>query len=148
MSILAKILGHLKSSSTEDRKAREEIQKVLALPFEQVKQRALELISDSHRFEVVTEHFSENASIETLGPILQEFFSHFESVKEVNGDFFVGRKAVTRSSLRAGFMKIGSDFASSELVTRPGEDRIFIVTDSEHRLDGLPTIYHNIVLLE
>ena len=82
----------------------------------------------------------ENASIETLGPLLRDFFSHFDSVKEINGDFALSPQSVARSSLRPGFIKIGSDFASSELVTRPGEDQVFIVTDSEHVLVGLPTI--------
>ena len=67
---------------------------------------------------------------------------------ETNGDFSAARGAVNKSSLRPGFLKIGTDYADSELVVRPGEDRVFIVTDSEHKLDGLPTIYHNIYLLQ
>jgi hypothetical protein len=138
----------MKSRSSVDRKADEDIQRVLALPFEQVKQRALDLIADTSRFKSVTENLSDKREIERLGPILRDFFSHFESVQEINGDFSVSRLAVGDSSLRPGFLKIGSDFAHSELVARHGEDRVFIVTDSEHRLDGLPTIYHNIYLLE
>jgi len=148
MNILVKLLQGFKSRSSVDRKAREDMQKVLALPFEQVKQHALDLIADSRRFRYIANNLSNNPAIDKLGPILQDFFSHFESVEEVNGDFSVSRKAVGDSLLRPGFLKIGSDFADSELVARPGEDRVFIVTDAEHVLDGLPTIYHNIYLLE
>jgi len=148
MNILVKLLQGLKSRSSANRKAREDIQRVLALPFEQVKQHALDLIADTRRFRCVTENFSNNPEIERLGPVLRDFFSHFERVEEVNGDFSVSRQAVGNSSLRPGFLKIGSDFAHSELVARPGEDEVFIVTDGEHVLDGDPTIYHNIFLLE
>ena len=148
MNIFAKLIQGLKSRSTADRTAKEDIQRVLALPFEQVKQHALELISDQHRFRSVTDNLSNNPTIEKLGPVFREFFSHFESVEEVNGDFAVSRQSVADSALRPGFLKVGSDFEHSELVVRPGEDRVFIVTDSEHVLDGLPTIYHNIYLLE
>ncbi len=147
MSILVKLIQFLTSRTSIDRKAREDIQMVRALPFDQVKQRAVDLIANPLRFEMIRENLSDNPEIERLGPILRDFFSRFESVREINGDFFVSRRAVGYSVLRPGFLKIGSDFASSELVTRPGEDEVFIVTDAEHRLDGLPTIYHNICLL-
>jgi len=149
VNILAKLIQILKSRSKANREAQEDIQRVLALPFEQVKQHALGLIGDTRRFRVAAVgDLSNNSAMDKLGPVLRDFFSHFESVQEVNGDFFVSRKAVCDSALRPGFLKIGSDFAHSELVVRPGEDRVFIVTDAKHTLDGLPTIYHNICLLE
>jgi len=86
--------------------------------------------------------------IENLGPVLRDFLLRFESVAEANGDFSVGRRTVGNSKLRPGFLKIGSDFANSELIVKPGSDHVFIVTDADHRLDGLPTLYHNIYLLE
>ena len=146
--MLVRILQAWKSRSPVNRKAIEDIQTVRALPFDQVRQHALGLIADRRRFECITEKLSDNREIERLGPILRDFFSHFENVREVHGDFSVSRQAVGDSSLRTGFLKIGSDLAYSELVCRPGEDKVFIVTDGDHVLDGLPTIYHNICLLE
>lgn len=148
MNLFVKFLQGLKSRSRANRKAKEDIQKVLALPFEHVKRHALDLISDTHRFRSVTQNLSDNPAIEDLGPVLRDFFSRFESVEEVNGDFSVSRQLVADSVLRPGFLRVGIDFEDSELVVRPGEDRVFIVTDDQHRLDGLPTIYHNIYLLE
>jgi hypothetical protein len=87
---------------------------------------------------------SGNLAIEKLGPVLRDFFSRFESVEEASGDFSVSRRSVADSALRSGFLKIGSEVVHSEIVVRPGEDRVFIVTDGEHALDGLPTIYLNI----
>jgi len=148
VNILARILQRIKSRTVADIQARAEIQKVLALPFDQVKQHALELLADPERFRCVTKNLTDNPLIESLGPTLRAFFLRFESVAEINGDFFVGRGTVGNSKLRPGFLTIGSDFAHSELVAKQGDDRVFIVTDAEHRLDGLPTIYHNICLLE
>jgi len=138
----------LRSRGAAETKAKERIQRVLALPFPEVKQRALSLIADSRKFRYTKGNSSDNPAIQRLGPVLQDFFSQFETVEQVGGDSFVSRKVVSESSLRPGFLTIGSDFAHSELVVRRGEDRVFIVTDSEHKLDdGLPTIYHNICLL-
>jgi hypothetical protein len=116
--------------------------------FQEVKQDALDLLGDSRRFRSVPGPGAPNPSIETLGLVLREFFERFDSVEEINGEFAVSRQAVRPSTIRPGFVRIGSDFAHSELVTKPGDDRVFIVTDTEHALDGLPTIYHNIYLLE
>src|SRR5438876_4654172 len=73
MNILVKLLQGLKSRSSANRKAREDIQRVLALPFEQVKQHALDLIADTRRFRGVTENLSNNPEIEKLGPVLRDF---------------------------------------------------------------------------
>ena len=147
MNLLGKMIQSLKSQSSIDADARVKIQEVVALPFDEVKRHALELLADTRRFRCVKSIQSHNPSIDRLGSILQEFFARFESVAETKGDFFVGRQAVGDSTLRPGFIKIGTDFAYSELVVRPGEDRVSIVTDGEHVLDGLPTIYHSIYLL-
>jgi hypothetical protein len=138
MNRFVKLLRGLKSRSSTDRKAKVDIQRVLALPFEQVKQHALDLILDTHRFRCVTYNLSNNPAIESLGPVLRDFFSRFESVEEVNGDFSVSRQSVADSALRPGFLSVGSDFAQSELVVRPGEDRVFIVTDHSMLKTKLP----------
>ena len=113
-----------------------------------MKQHALVLLADTQRFKRVTANLSSNPAIERLGPIIRDFFSHFESVTEINGEFSISRRTVGDSSLRPGFLRIGCDFSHSELVVKPGEDHVFIATDSEHKLDRLPTIYHNIYLLQ
>lgn len=146
VNALAKVIAFFKAKSKANRQARLDIERVLGLPFEQVKQQALHLLSDSKRFRVLQAESS--TPIDNVGPILQEFFCTFDSVEELNGDFFVSRQAVAESAFRPGFIKIGTDFEHSELVVKPGEAWVFIVTDAYHRLDGLPTIYHNICLLE
>ena len=148
VNILVKILRGLKAKSPANLKAKQDIQKLLAIPFEEVKRRALAMLSDRTRFRCVVARDPTSSVGENMGPVLRDFFSHFDSVVELNGEFSVGRLLIGDSSLRSGFLKIGSDFAFSELVIRPGEDQIYIVTDSEHELDGLPTIYHIIYLLE
>ena len=143
-----KFVNAVKSKDSAEIKAKERIQEVRSLPFEEVKQRALALVEDPLRFKCVRGNLSNNPDIEKLGPILKDFFSGFERIEQVGGDFSVSRPSVGKSSLRQGFLKVGSDFANSEIVVRPGQDEVFIVTDADHVLDGLPTIYHNIYLLE
>ena len=143
-----RLVERVKSKGTAEIRAKERIQRVLSLPLEEVKQRALALIADPRRFRSVRVNLSDNPEIQKLGPILKDFFSEFESLEQIGGDFSASRPAVGESSLRPGFLKIGSDFAHSEFVVRPRQDEVFIVTDAEHVLDGLPTIYHNIYLLE
>jgi hypothetical protein len=145
--VLVRFVGGLKSRGTAEIRAKERIQEVLSLPFEEVKQRALSLMVDSRRFKCIKAKLLDDRKIRKLGPILRDFFSQFESVEQIGGEFSVSREAIEDSSLRPGFLKIGTDFAHSELVARPGQDEVFIVTDAEHVLDGLPTIYHNICLL-
>ena len=146
--MLANWLLALQRRSPAYKKAVDEIERISALPFEEVKQHALEMISDPHRFRSVTSPLSPNPLIETLGPALRDFFQCFESVKEINGEYAVSRLAVEPSRLRPGFIKIGTDFEHSELVTQVGDDRVYIVTDAEHVLDSSPTIYHDICLLD
>jgi hypothetical protein len=146
-SLCIRFFEGLRLKSSAEVRAKERIGRVLALPFEDVKQHALAVIEDGHHFRCKRGNFSSNPAIGRLGPVLRDFFANFESVEQVGGDFFVSRNIVGDSSLRPGFIKIGTDFAHSELLVRPGEDQVFIVTDCEHNLDGLPTIYHNIYLL-
>jgi hypothetical protein len=146
--MLSKLLRYWKSQSAANRKAKEDIAAVRSLPLQEARQRALKLISDTRRFRIVLDALSSNHGIERLGPLTKDFFRRFESVVEINGDFRVSRQYIGESSIRQGFVKIGSDFEDSELVVEPGVDRVFIVTDAEHKLDGMPTIYHNICLLE
>jgi hypothetical protein len=48
-------------------------------------------------------------SVDKLGPVLQDFFSHFESVQEINGDFFVSRQTVSDSALRLSALSFHLD---------------------------------------
>jgi hypothetical protein len=70
MKILVKLLELIKSRSTADRQAMEDMAKVRVLLVEVAKQRALELVADPRRFECVTGGFSNNPAIERLGPRL------------------------------------------------------------------------------
>lgn len=148
MKALGKIIRFFTSRSKVDREVAQQILRVRALPVGEAKQRALALIENPSRFETIRDSSSTNPAVGRLGPILQDFFKQFDVVREINGDFVVSRKLVGDSFLRPGFVKLGTDFAASELVCRPGDDEVFIVTDDNHILDGQPTIYHNICLLE
>jgi hypothetical protein len=150
VNTLAKWLRGWAERSPEHRQAVADIALVNSLPLEAAKRKALTLISDTKRFRTKPASSQwDNVIAKQLGPATASFFDAYESVEEIGREFAVGRAAVRASSLRQGFLRIGSDFESSELVLRPGEDRVFIVTDPEHDLDsGSTTIFHAICLLE
>jgi hypothetical protein len=148
INILGDWLSSRTTGSPTYKKTVAEIERIRALPTEQVKQHALEMILDPRRFRTATEPLSPNPLIEKLGPLLRDFFERFESVEEIYGDFKVSRRAVSPSTIRPGFIKIGTDFEHSELITQVGDDRVYIVTDAEHVISPSPTIYHDICLQE
>jgi hypothetical protein len=149
ISILGDWLLALQRRSPAYKKTVAEMRRIEALPLEVVKQRALEMISDPLRFRSTTRPLSPNPLIDTLGPVLRDFFERFESVEEIYGDFKASRRTVSASAIRPGFITIGTDFEHSELVAHAGDDRVYIVTDPKHALgDGMPTIYHDICLQE
>src|SRR5580692_2400082 len=117
--MLSKLLHLWKSQGAANRQAKDNIQAVLALPLEEVKRRALNLISDTRRFRTVVGTSSSALAIAKLGPETQDFFLRFDNVSEVNGEFHVAREFVAESSLRPGFLKIGNDFERSELFVKP-----------------------------
>jgi len=147
-SVRARLANFFGSLGSAGRKAREDVARANALPLDTARSQALGLLADPRRFKCIETELTDKSAIQKLGPTLQELFSKFDSIAQINGDFFVSRKSVGASSLRKGFLTFGKDFAYSELVARPGEDEVFIVTDATHRLDGCPSIYHNICLLD
>jgi len=147
-ALTVRALASRKDSSRRQIEAESRIRQVVELSADAAKHRALQLMEDSSRFQCLRPGTTENSLIDRLGPSLKDFFDRFDSVKRIGGDFSASRAMVHYSSLRPGFISVGVDFASSELVARPGEDRIFIVTDAGHPLDeGIATIYHNVCLL-
>ena len=147
--MLARLLRRWKERDGVYQQALADIELVNSLPLEEAKQKAIAILSDAKKFRLkqASGHW-DHPLAKQLGPATTGFFDAYESVEEIGREFSVSRNSVGASSVRNGFLKIGSDFESSDLLVRPGEDRVFIVTDAEHNLDdGFTTIYHSICLL-
>src|SRR5579871_4903846 len=147
-SALTGSLAKWKEKSSTYILAKEDVSKIAALPLADAKDRALILLSDTQLFRCQPQTASTNPLIVKLGRTLQDFFLLYESVEEINGDLRVGHRWINDSSVRPGFLRIGFQYDGSELVVRPGADRVFMVHDANHILDGLPSIYHHILLLK
>ena len=146
-SILSEWLIRWKNRDAIYSGVRLELRKLAELPWEDVRQQALDLLADSGRFRSVASNADSERISAKLGPALQDFFRRFETVEEVGGEFKVGRKWLAASTLRAGYLRIGLHFDGAELIVRDSEDTVYIVHDTEHPLEGLPSIYHQVLLL-
>jgi hypothetical protein len=147
-SVLTGSLLKWKERSSTYILAKEGVSTIASLPLAEAKDRALALLSHAHLFRCRPQTANANPLTVKLGPTLKDFFLLYESVEEINGDFRVGHQWIDYSSVRPGFLRIGFQYDGSELVVPPGEDWVFMVHDAEHILDGLPSIYHHILLLE
>lgn len=114
---------------------------------EEAEKRALKLLHNAKLYRIVENPTSED-SLPLRGPRLQKFFSRFETVREIKGETSLDRNQIGTSSLRDGFLKIGTDMEHTEIVARPNEDTIYIIDGSEPEdqvlEESFPTIYHYI----
>jgi hypothetical protein len=137
-----------KQSGELNRKIEEQLSLARNLSSSEAEQRALVLLNDFSKFQIVMNPAPPD-SLAQLGPSLQKFFSSFESVKETNGDTLLDRAEIGPSRLREGFLRIGTDMDSTEIVVRPHEDTIHIIgspgPDEISDADGFPTVYHFLV---
>lgn len=142
------VLAKWKGMTPAYARAAEQLDKIRALPIEQARREALALISDPKRFRCIAGQRPTGTEISLFGPILEEFLARFDAVEQIDGEFTCGRHWTGTSAVRSGFMRIGHHFDGAELAVLPGDDQVFIIHDPIHELQGLPSIYHQILLLK
>lgn len=152
IDVLADLLLKWKYASTPSDQAEEQRrQMILDLPTQEAKRKADALLADSAKFRVVQENPSteDSARIAPLGANLREFFSKYRKVEVIYGDARLDRDAIGPSSVNPGFIKIGDDVEFTEIVTKPGDDRVHEFgagePDEGDETPPFPTIYHWIV---
>lgn len=80
-----------------------------------------------------------------LGPTLQAFFHRYDEV--VGRDEYIRRAEIAPCPDNPAYLRIGQDGRGAQLVARPGEDRIIVLSgedlldDDEHE-ETYPSIYH------
>jgi len=129
----------------EYRRAEEQSMHLEQLPIDTARSRALALLQNPGYYRC--EAASETNNVKGLGPILSEFFSRYAHVEDANGGTRIGVSYIGPSPLRPNMFRIGEDVEMHfELVVRPGDDRVYWISDAIHSLDkGDATIYHTIV---
>lgn len=145
---LVRLLSTWQKSSKSYIEAEKHLAAVCALSQQQAEEKALALLLDTDEYRTIENPISE-VSLHSLGPQLQKFFSRFESARQIKGETFLDRNQIGPSSLRVGFLKIGTDIEHAEIVVRTNDDRIYAIdgTEQEDRSleEEFPTIYHYIL---
>jgi hypothetical protein len=144
---LVRLLKVSRESDELDQRIVKQLTEVRALSREEAEKRALRLL-DSKVYRSVENPIRED-SLPWCGPALQKFFCRFEIVREVKGETSLNRSQIRASTLREGFVRIGTDMDSTEIVALPNEDTVYVIDGSEPRdqplEESFPTIYHFIV---
>jgi len=143
-----RLLIRWKKSGELYRRIEEELATVRALSLREAEEKALTLLLDGEKFRIVEKPAPTDA-LHSLGPVLRGFFLRFERVTEIKGETSLDRREVGPSTLREGFLRIGTDIEHAEIVARPKEDVIYVIDGTEPEgpqvEEGFPTIYHYLV---
>lgn len=83
--------------------------------------------------------------LKQLGPISQDFFSIYNTIRTPRGDFEISATQIHPSEYTNGYISIGHS-EDWDVVQRPGEDEVFVVEGSEthvHEMEvRFQSIYH------
>ena len=143
-----RLIVRWKKSGKLYRRIEDELAAVRALSLREAEDKALTLLLDGDKYRIVEKPAPTDA-LYSLGPALRQFFSRFESVKEIRGETALDRGEIGPSTLREGFVKVGTDIEHTEIVARPKEDMIYVIDGTEpidfQLEEGFPTIYHYLV---
>jgi len=143
-----RLIVRWKKSGKLYRRIEDELAAVRALSLWEAEDKALTLLLDGDKYRIVEKPAPTDA-LYSLGPALRQFFSRFESVKEIRGETALDRGEIGPSTLREGFIKVGTDIEHTEIVARPKEDVIYVIDGTEPEgsqlEEGFPTIYHYLV---
>jgi hypothetical protein len=143
-----RLLRVWRESGELHKRVAKELAAARALTEGEAQERAMTLLLDANLYPIVENHASGN-SLHSLGPVLRQFFSRFEEVVEIKGETSLDRSAIGPSTLREGFIKIGTDIEHAEIVARSKKDVIYVIDGTEPEdppvEEGFPTIYHYLV---
>lgn len=146
--VSVRLLVRWKKSGELYGRIEEELATARALPLREAEEKALSLLRDGGKYRVV-EKPSPTDTTYPLGPVLRQFFSRFEKVTEIKGETSLDRGEIRPSTLRDGFIRIGTDIEHAEIVARSAEDVIYVIDGTEPEgpqvEEGFPTIYHYLV---
>lgn len=132
------------SSAKERRVVEAELSHIMKMTESEARVLALHILEHSGIFQ--TKPAQIELSNKNLPSSVLEIFNRYEEI--VYGEFWVGRLALSQSSRITGYTKIGEDFEFEKILTRSGDERIFLSFEDQpinEALDSIPTLWHEII---
>ncbi len=128
-------------------------EEVRRLTMDEARHLAFSILEDEERYRVTRPESTEaqREMLSKLAPGLREFFGHFERVQCVYADDDYNRSDIGEAAHRKGFLRVATSIEHTELVVRPGEEKVYEVDGSEETLDesaSVPSIFHWVILTE
>lgn len=120
---------------------------VRGLDLPDARRQALELLADTKKFRT-TPGPARLASDVDLPPAARELFARYARVETCFGDLQLDGPQATPSRIHPGFIAIGSDTEHAEVLTRPGDDTVYVADPDERDVrsfENYPSVYHLIV---
>jgi hypothetical protein len=124
---------------------------VFALPLEEAKRRALEIMSDPKRFQsepaAADEVSRRTIELDRLAPEVRHVLSRFSKAQPVNADLSIGLKHLSQALSDGELVRVGKD-TEAEVAVRPGREQVLIMapdTTSPDDADSYPSVYHYVL---
>lgn len=145
--LILRMLARSRSGSRFARDMQAAEEEMFELTTEQARERALLLLGDSRKFRCEVVSAETGGQIDALGPELRDLFSQYSRVAAVAGEARLDRQVVGQSKLRSTLLRVGTDSDDTEIVVRPGGDRLYEIdgseaTETELEESAFPSVYH------
>jgi len=133
--------------SIESRNALE--RQVFAVPLDDAKNEVARYLSDPAKF--IVERAQTGLvlppSVDTLPPLVGEFFAAYDSVQETEGFVWLSRANIARSEIDGQLIRIGLDAEHAEVVVKAGAEDVYVTDGTEAKtgdgsIESYLTIYH------
>src|SRR5215207_1690510 len=112
--------------SIESRNALE--RQVFAVPLDDAKNEVARYLSDPAKF--IVERAQTGLvlppSVDTLPPLVGEFFAAYDSVQETEGFVWLSRANIARSEIDGQLIRIGLDAEHAEVVVKAGAEDVYV----------------------
>jgi hypothetical protein len=130
----------------EHRGTKRDLEEIDSLPEAKARTIALELLARRDLF--TSKLATETLTNPSLPASVREVLERYEEI--VRDEFWVGRAALSQSTRRAGFTKIGEDEEFEEILVRPGDERIHLSfghVPNNEPTETVPTLWHQLIIV-
>lgn len=154
-------VGRIIVAAVSDRRNRDQMRRdagafekmvavVKSIPMPEAKARAEALFGQSKGFTLSAP--SDKTPIPSLSPSIQEFFASHGEVTAEGGEVVISRQDIQPYEHERSFIWLGRDGEHTHLVTKPGEDAVYVLADDVPKArqveDEFPSIYHYLLFVD
>ena len=142
-----KAINKITLSDEITNRVEEALNQIRLLSLDEAKSQGEDVLMYSTRFKCTKAELSDDAKIHNLAPCLRELFSRFAIIEAVDGEMYLSRQEIRAAEFNSEFLRIGTDFDSTELVVKPQEEIVYEIDGSEITEDQIrqasyPSVYH------